>query len=134
MQPHSAAIINAFIYFLNNPDEKRVNVVVEYNKSRKSYTIEKLSQYSDNMTLRVAGFWTCSVTIKYQGHHARTVHDNETQIREEFDFYPNAILNGRVENSKFYKWFKGDISEHGKRISFEAEYKGVPTRYTTYIR
>ena len=134
MQPHTAAVLNAFIYLLNHPEEKRVDVVVEYGRNRKSYTIQVDSKYGDSVTLRVMGFWTCGVTIKYQGHRAWTTHDNETQIRETFDFYPNAILNGQVENSKLYKWFKGDISEGGKRITFEGEYKGQPARYTTYIR
>jgi len=136
MQPHTAAVITAFIYFLDpaNSEAKYVDLVVEYARNRKDYRIEKTAQYSNLMKLKVAGLWSCTVTIQYQGHHAYTRHDNEPQIQEEFDFYPHVISNGQTKNSNFYKGFKGDIRHQAKRISFVGEYQGKVTNYEVYIR
>ncbi len=136
MQPHTAAIITVFLYLLNQADDKLkvVNTTVEYDRQVKKYRIELVSRYNQVMKLRVADFWSCTVEIKYQDHHAYTRHDNESHIREEFDFYPSSVLNGRTENSALYKNFKGDIYNQAKQINFTGEYKGKQTDYTVYIR
>ncbi len=137
MQPHSAALILAYLHLIYvNVDRqvKKFSIGVSYTK-RKSYDIEVKNvvgegNVPEEVELEVTGFWSCRTRITRSGNRVTIEHDHlrSLGVSEVFSDYKTSI-NGETERSKMYGAFKGSPTSDYKNLVIYGEYKGKKETY-----
>ncbi len=138
MQPHSAALILAYMYLLyQNRSVKKFNINVSYKKN-KSYEIEVKKPLPEKgepvkVELEVTGFWSCRVTVKRSGKQVTIDHDHlrSAGVQEIFTDYQNSV-DGRTTRSHLYDRFEGNLTGDYKNATFYGEYS--PENIITFGR